>query len=195
MSSRTTAPTTDHVLSEQEILDLRQAIFRRREISLDAAGRQIGTPSLLATLAAMRSGMRPLLESLPEAAFAPQPANAAGDLDWSAAQTFAHVCDIQVHLWGAWLRAAANLPAGVTLESHADDHAAYPHLSRTACLALDDTCTAELRETLQALGPQPDPGLGSSMENPWVRTLAETLVMFCIHEQDHLAQLRHLAAD
>lgn len=188
-----TSPTTARVLTSAEVRAVRTAMFLSREVTLDEGGRSLGTPTLLATMRSMRAEIRPELEQLADGAFEPQAPTADGALVWSAGQVIDHLLDIQVNVFGGWARAAAGLPATTSM-THIDNHAEYPHHTRAECLALYDTYTAELEETLQALGDDPDPGMLSPIEDDFIHSLGAALAMLVIHDDDHLGQLRELRA-
>lgn len=196
MSDATIKPPhtpTPRVLTSAEVREVRAAAFQRRELTLDEGGRSFSMRTLMATLRSMRAEVRPELEQLAEAAFDAQEPAPDGGLVWSAGQVIDHVYDIQVNVFGGWVRAAVGLPPTTSMP-HTEDHADYPHHTRDACLAMYATYTTEIEETLQSLGDNPDPGMTSPMESSFIHSLAAALLMLCIHEDDHLGQLRELRA-
>ncbi len=180
------------ILDRSTLREVRAKVFRRQESTLADEAIGLSLVDFEATITGIRREFRALLVALPEAAFEAQPANVAGELTWSAGQVVMHVCDSATNVFGNFLRVAAGLPEGFRapcVEGKQD----YPLASRVEALALFDDCERVLADTFGSAPIGLDLATEATIEPMGTATIGATMMIFAIHEDDHLGQLQEIA--
>lgn len=181
------------ILDRATLRETRAKVFRREESTLADEARGMTLAGFEATITGIRRDMRGLLVALPDAAFTEQPANDAGEQVWSAGQVTLHICDTATNIFGNFLRVAAGLPDGFHAPRVEDTHA-FPFASRAEALALLDACDRDLAGAFGSAPAGLDLTAEATVEPMGTTTIAANLMIFAIHEDDHLGQLQELAA-
>lgn len=180
------------ILDRETLREVRAKVFWRHESTLTDEAHGLALADFEATITGIRREMRTLLVALPDAAFVAQPDNDADELVWSAGQIVLHTCDSATNTFGHFLRVAAGLPDGFHAP-HVDGKQAYPLAARTDALALLDACDRDLAD---AFGSAPigfDLASEATVEPMGTTTIGANMMIFAIHEDDHLGQLQELA--
>jgi hypothetical protein len=180
------------VLDRATIREVRAKVFRRQESTLADEARGLALADFEATLTGIRQHMRALVASLPETAFGPQQDDDAGQHAWAAGEIVAHACDAQTNIFGRFLRQAVGLDAGRCVD-HPADNTTYPALSRADALLMLDWCDASLAEAFAAAPAGFDLTTSLTFEPLGEMQVGANLMIFAIHEDDHLGQLEDLA--
>jgi hypothetical protein len=182
-------PMSASRISSETIRDVRATVFRRRESTLAEESHRFSLDDLETTLLGMRREIRLLLESLPEAAFAAQPA--PDEPAWSAGEILAHVRHAQMNIFLRATRAAAGLPAGRDAE-RPDDDGVHPIRSRAEALEILDDADHDLVEVLEGLSRAID--IDGTIEDDRLGHVGvkDSLLFLTIHDDDHLGQLIEL---
>jgi len=161
-------------------------VFGERSMSLSDAGAEYEMDEMTSAVRALRRMMGSTLESLPESAFAAQPA-ADGEAGWSAGQVIAHIANSQVSMSGA-VRSLLGMPAA---DGERRDLDQLP--SRDEALAIlaeanlgFDTFVSEIPTDADLTKAATHERFGEMSTNGW-------LMLMALHEGDHVRQVRALA--
>lgn len=183
---------TVSILDRDTLRGVRAKVFHRQESTLADEARNLTLADFEATITGIRRDIRALLLDLPDAAFVAQPDNEADELVWSAGQVVLHLCDSATNTFGRFLRVAAGLPEGFLAPTSAGN-AVYPLAARNDALRLLDACDRDLAEALGSIPGGCDVNTEATVDPVGTTTIGGNLMIFAIHEDDHLGQLQELA--
>ncbi len=183
---------TVSILDRETLHGVREKVFRRQESTLADEARNLELADFVATIVGIRRDMRSLLLDLPDAAFVAQPDNDADELVWSAGQIILHTCDAATNTFGEFLRTAAGLPDGFRAPKGTGT-GVYPLATRLDAVALLDACDRELADAFGSIPDNRDVNTEATVDPVGTTTIGGNLMIFAIHEDDHLGQLQELA--
>lgn len=182
-------PITASRIPSERIREVRANVFRLRESTLAEEAAGFSVDDLEVTLLSMRRDIRLLLESLPEDAFAAQPA--PDDPVWSAGELIAHLRHAQMNIFLRATRAAAGLPAGRDAE-RPDEDGVHPIRSRAESLDVLEDADRDLIDVLDGLSNAVDIDSTTEDERLGRVGVKDSLLFLAIHDDDHLGQLVEL---
>lgn len=173
-------------LTDDFLRGIRPRVFQERTTTLSEVGRDIPVNDFRETIDAIRSEMRSVLSSLPDAAFTEQQAGEGEDV-WAAGQIVAHVSNSFRSMTGQALPLLDMEPAS---QSEPRDLEQRP--DRAEALAILDQLDTQTAAFFDSL---PDNG-------DYTRTMSHArfgkidtkgwLTLLTMHENDHLNQIRAL---
>lgn len=173
-------------LTGDAIREIAGKVFSERSTSLSVAGAAYELDEMTGAVRALRRMMASTLESLPESAFAAQPA-ADGEAGWAAGQVIAHIANAQVSMSNA-VRSLLGMPAA---DGERRDLDRLPARDETLSILAAtsqafDAFVSEIPAGADLTKTMTHERFGEMSTNGWMMLMA-------LHESDHLRQIRTLA--
>ena len=164
-----------------------QTVFVDRSMTLSEAAEEYEIDDLIGTIRAVRRMLRSTLETLPDAAFAAQPA-AEGEAAWSAGQVVAHLANAQASMSGQ-VRDLLGMQASADGRTY--DMTNLPTREDAIAILDDanpgfDTFVAAIPADADLLKSMTHARFGEMNGKGW-------MLLMALHEADHLRQVRALA--
>ncbi len=174
-------------LSGEEMREIAGKVFGERSVTLSEAGSAYEMDEMTGAVRAVRRMMGSTLESLPDSAFAVQPA-ADGEAGWTAGQVIAHIANSQLSMSGA-VRSLLGMPAADgerrNLDQLLDRDEALATLAETN--QSFDAFVGEIPANSDLTKTMTHERFGEMSTKGWMMLMA-------LHEGDHLRQIRALGA-
>lgn len=182
--------TGTSLFSRDDLRTMRFNVFRERQYTLDEAVASYSIAALKEHLDWLWSSIRLAVAEAPQAAFERQPDDAdSGDV-WSAGQIVSHLCDAHVrsqHFWEDLLRCELPPPPARVVELQGTQLLEREHaLEALASLA------AAWAELMAQIGEDFDPEWRGIHPQFGAAGAKGALLVFSIHLDDHLHQIRDL---
>ncbi|MEZ4520509.1 MAG: DinB family protein [Thermomicrobiales bacterium] len=173
-------------IDRDDLLDLEDAVFVRRQNTIENVASEYSQTDLVATIREARQAMRETLAGLPDAAFRPQTDEIDGDPVWSAGEIASHLLEMMY-----WLQLAFQQLAGEDPGGSPDEQAEVRVMDRAETRATLDICDREFERALEMAGEiSGNPRIRiEGLGEPGVRGL---LLLHAIHEWDHADQFAAL---
>lgn len=175
-------------LTDEQLETIAARIFRDRDTSLEAEGGKLELNDLVQTVLRVRHTMHSAVESLPPAAFEPQPDDANGNEVWNAGQIVSHICQSQLR----FTEALGEL-VQFTRDPQTEDLEVEPAPPMVEARGAIKTATVILRQTLKAIPEDADLSQTRETERFGSLGVRGWLMLVAIHEHSHVRQLQELA--
>ena len=173
-------------LSGDTMREIAGKVFGERSMTLSEAGASYELDEMTSAVRALRRMMGSTLESLPDTAFAAQPA-AEGEAGWAAGQVVAHIANAQASMSSA-VRSLLGMPAA---DGERRDLDRLPARDEALTILAEtnlgfDSFVSEIPTDADLTRTMTHERFGEMSAKGW-------LMLMALHESDHLRQVRALA--